>query len=205
MVLALLAGLLVSCGLPSKVPPTVTDPQVIALFNRAKAGHGESLYQIGQMYKYGTNGFPKNRSTAETFNSRAARAARPSPSACYEEYLYWKKANAKHPNATKSRLRDEYLAKAARYGDSRAIAIVEGYAASEEETAEREWRFNATHVRCAHCNGHGSLERETDKPIYETYKVYSGSYYLRDEIRIVGYKKEYVDCPHCENGYVDRY
>ncbi len=200
------AGLFVSCGMHSTLPPTVTNPQVIETFNKAKQGDGESLYRIALMYKHGTNGFPESSFRASTCMRQAADAPRPSAAACYEEYLFWKRDLNHSYSVTSERYMNDYLRKAARYGDSRAIAILDAPAAEMRAQEEERRRFLATHTKCTYCDGKGLLLTGEKNPIYKEYKVYNNErQFLHSDKRVSGWYDATEDCPHCVGGYVDRY
>ncbi len=82
------SGLFVACqSLQSSPPPSVTDPQVLEVFNRAKAGDGDALYQMSLMYRKGLNGFPKSQTRARNLLKESVNAKNPSAEGCYDYFL----------------------------------------------------------------------------------------------------------------------
>ncbi len=63
--LAIGVAVLSACtALPAQPPSTVTDAQVISIYNKALNGDARSMRIIGEYYNDGSHGFPKDKTQA---------------------------------------------------------------------------------------------------------------------------------------------
>ncbi len=221
LILALSSALLfTSClGLPSSPPSSVTDPKVLATFNKAKKGDGDALYAISCMYKNGTNGFPKSSMRSSDLLMLASQAKPPSGAAFFDLYRDKLEQYEMFGQSSDKRMAYDYLEKAIKYGDSRAIEmdkIARANIAKEEEEerrsaairAEQDRIFWANHDECSNCNGKGGWEKD-DPNDAGIDIITKQDNYVHKSYQVTVHRprrKIWVECKHCKgNGYLPKY
>ncbi len=145
--LVLLTTLLSSCALPSSPPKTVTDPEMLSIFHRAKQSDPDALYTIAKCYEKGTRGFPKSTWWALGSMQKAARLGHKTAQAerAYDAYYNNLGTDILKSFEAKAKLHD-----LAREGNPFAIRAV-----AEIEEEWEEYRKEQERINCPYCKGSG--------------------------------------------------
>ena len=169
LLLLLCSLLLVSCGLPSNPPATVTDPTIRDIYAKALQGDGNALYQVSQMYGNGSHGFPQSSWYASIALNDAA--GHNQPEAVYDSAVSGlgrlrSRLTAQHASEDTykdwAKLEDDLLAlrrevdRAGTLGDARAAATIAAIDADLARYRQLSVRERAHYVKCPLCLGEGS-------------------------------------------------